>query len=209
MQSVSLKEAELTCRRLELEAKESAERAARAEAERDAARHEAMMAKLQIEWVVNTRAQVESELTRVQRALAVMENTRLKAKSERGVAQEALAVGREACSKAEEENSRLADERLALVMEFGTIKDDFAAFQEEAVTNRETMEAELDASDDTLFNYIWLWMLRFYAQHMWEQASDPGWNARSFSPVNSRVLCQPSLPPKHLVSHSSPKSSCC
>ena len=37
MQSASLKEAELACRRLELEAKESAERAARAEAER--ARH--------------------------------------------------------------------------------------------------------------------------------------------------------------------------
>ena len=47
-QSASLKEAQLTWRCLELEAKESAERAARAEAERDAARHEAVMAKLQI-----------------------------------------------------------------------------------------------------------------------------------------------------------------
>ena len=65
MQSSSLKEAELACRRLELEAKESAERAARAEAERDAARHEAVMAKLEIEGAVNTRAQVDSELTRV------------------------------------------------------------------------------------------------------------------------------------------------
>ena len=46
MQSASLKEAELACRRLELEAKESAERAAWAEAERDVARHEAAMAKL-------------------------------------------------------------------------------------------------------------------------------------------------------------------
>ena len=44
--SASLKEAELTCRRLELEAKESAERASRAEAERDAVCHEAAMAKL-------------------------------------------------------------------------------------------------------------------------------------------------------------------
>ena len=34
MQSASLKKAELACRRLELEAKKSAERAARAEAER-------------------------------------------------------------------------------------------------------------------------------------------------------------------------------
>ena len=48
MQGASLKEAESTCHRLELEAKESVERAARAEAERDAARHEAMMAKLEI-----------------------------------------------------------------------------------------------------------------------------------------------------------------
>ena len=36
MQSASLKQAELACRRLELEARESAERAARAEAERAA-----------------------------------------------------------------------------------------------------------------------------------------------------------------------------
>ena len=85
-QSASLKEAELMCRRLELEAKESAERAAQAEAERDAGRHEAAMAKLQIEGAVNTRTQVESELSRVQRALAVAENARLKAESERGVA---------------------------------------------------------------------------------------------------------------------------
>ena len=126
-QSASLKEAELMCRDLELEAKESVEKAAQVEAERDAARHEAAMAKLQIEGAVNTRAQVESELSRVQRALAVAENARLKAEFERGVAQEALAVAGEACRKAEDENSRLADERLALVMELGTIKDDFTA----------------------------------------------------------------------------------
>ena len=143
----------MTCRRLELELKESAERAAQAEAERDAARHEATMAKLQIEGAVNTRAQVESELSRVQRALTVVENPRLRVESEHGVAQEALAVAGEACRKAEEENSRLADERLALVMELGTIKDDFAAFREKVVADRETMEAEFDASGDTLFNY--------------------------------------------------------
>ena len=45
-QSASLKEAELTWRRLELEAKESTERATREEAERDVAHHEATMAKL-------------------------------------------------------------------------------------------------------------------------------------------------------------------
>ena len=59
MQSASLKRAELACHRLELEAKESAERAARAKAERDAACHEAVMAKLETEEAVNTRAQME------------------------------------------------------------------------------------------------------------------------------------------------------
>ena len=56
MQSASLKEAELACRRLELEAKESAKRVARAKAERDAAHHEETMAKLEIEGAINTRA---------------------------------------------------------------------------------------------------------------------------------------------------------
>ena len=65
MHSASLKKAELACRRLELEAREPVERAARAEAERDTARHEAAMAKLTTEGTVNTRAQIESELARV------------------------------------------------------------------------------------------------------------------------------------------------
>ena len=54
MQSASLKKAELACRCLEMEAKESAERAAWAKAERDVACHEATMAKLVIEGAVNT-----------------------------------------------------------------------------------------------------------------------------------------------------------
>ena len=62
MKNASLKKAELACRRLELEARESAERAARAEAGRDAAFHEVAMAKLATEGAVNTRAQIESEL---------------------------------------------------------------------------------------------------------------------------------------------------
>ena len=38
-------------------------------------------------------------------------------------------------------------------MELGTIKDDFAAFREKAVADRETMEAKFNASGDMLFNY--------------------------------------------------------
>ena len=53
MQSASLKEAELACHQLELEAKESVERAARVEEKRDTARHEAAMAKLEIEGAIN------------------------------------------------------------------------------------------------------------------------------------------------------------
>ena len=74
MQSASLKKAELACRRLELEAKESIKRASRAKAERDAACHEAAMAKLATEGAVNARALIESELARVQRALALAED---------------------------------------------------------------------------------------------------------------------------------------
>ena len=49
LQSASLKKSELACGRLELEARESAERVARAKVERDAACHEAAMAKLATE----------------------------------------------------------------------------------------------------------------------------------------------------------------
>ena len=64
-----------------------------------------------------------------------------------------MALAGEACRKAKKGNDHLTDERLALIMELGTIKDDFVAFQEKAVADRETMEAEFDASGDTLFNY--------------------------------------------------------
>ena len=75
MHSASLKKDELACRRLELKVTESTERAARAEAERDEACHEAAMAKLVTEGAVNTQAQIESELARVQRAFALAENS--------------------------------------------------------------------------------------------------------------------------------------
>ena len=141
----------MACRHLELEAKESAERAA--QAERDTTCHEAAMAKLETEGAVNARAHMESELARVQRALAVAESDRLRAESEHGVVQEALSMAGEACTKAEEENSHLTNERLSLIMELGTIKDVFVAFRKNVVADREAMEAEFDASDDMLFNY--------------------------------------------------------
>ena len=153
MHSASLKQAELACRRLELEAKESAERAARAEAERDVVLHKAAMAKLSSEGALSTRAQVETELARVQRALGLAEEARRKAEFDRGVAQEVLTATGEACKKAEEENSRLAEEKLALIIELGAVKDDFTAFREKAATEKEMMEAAFDSSGDTIFNY--------------------------------------------------------
>ena len=82
-----------------------------------------------------------------------MESARLKAESEREVSHKALSLAGEACMKAEEENSPLTDERLSLILELGTIKDDFAALREKVVADKEAMEAEFDASCDTLFNY--------------------------------------------------------
>ena len=96
---------------------------------------------------------MESELTRVQLALAVAESARLKVESEREAAQKALSLPGEACIKAEEENNRLTDEWLSLILELGTIKVDLAALREKAVADREAMEAEFDARGDTLFNY--------------------------------------------------------
>ena len=47
----------------------------------------------------------------------------------------------------------MADEKLALVIELGALKDDFDTFREKAAADREAMEAEFDSSGDTLFNY--------------------------------------------------------
>ena len=64
-----------------------------------------------------------------------------------------MATAEEACKKAEEENGHLADKKLALVIELGALKDDFAAFREKVAADRESMEAEFDSSGDTLINY--------------------------------------------------------
>ena len=146
MHSASLKKFELACRCLELEARESVERATRAEAERDMARHEAAMAKLVAEGAINTWAQLESELARVQSALVLAKEARRRAEFEHGAAQKAL-------KKAEEENDHLADEKVALIIELGALKDDFTTFRDKAAADREAIEVEFDSNRDTLFNY--------------------------------------------------------
>ena len=53
-----------------------------AEAERDAARHEASMAKLDAKEAGSARTQMESELAKVQHALVALEDAQHKGKSE-------------------------------------------------------------------------------------------------------------------------------
>ena len=67
---------------MESEAREVVERAVHAEAERDAAHHEVVMARLEIEAEGSAWAQVESELARVQRTLAALEDAWRKVESE-------------------------------------------------------------------------------------------------------------------------------
>ena len=63
--SDSLAEAESSSRRLANEAKESIEKIARAEAGRNAALHDALMARMDVDAAGSARAKVESELARV------------------------------------------------------------------------------------------------------------------------------------------------
>ena len=93
-----------------METREAVERAVRAEVERDAARHEVAIARLEIEAAGGARAQMESELARVQRTLAASEDVRQKVESELDEAQQALVTFGKAWRKAEEEASRLTDE---------------------------------------------------------------------------------------------------
>ena len=149
----SLKEVQLIAQRWELEAKEAADREARGEAKRDAARHETVMVRLETEAAGNAWAQVELELSRVQCALTTADGGRLKAKSELDTARQALDATKEAYRRAEEVNSRLTDERLSLLMELGAIKEDFAAFRAKSSSKKSTLEAEFDASSDVIFDY--------------------------------------------------------
>ena len=80
--SASLMEMEASSQCWESEANEAIKRVVRAEAERDVARHEATMARLDVEVVGSGRAQGESELAKVQHALAALEDARQKGEFE-------------------------------------------------------------------------------------------------------------------------------
>ena len=111
------------------------------------------MACLEADAASSARAHMEYELTRVQCALTTSKGVRLKAESELDSVQQVLAAAKEACRKAKEEICRLTNERLSLIMELEPGKEELAAFQAKAATDRKTMEEEFDASSDVIFNY--------------------------------------------------------
>ena len=132
MLSASLAKAESSSRRWENEAKGSFERMSRAKAERDATRHDAFMAHMVADAAGSARAKVESELARVQNALAV------------------AAVAR---WKADDKVSRLIDERVSLILELGTCKDEMSSIRAEALKENEALREAYEEGFDVIFNY--------------------------------------------------------
>ena len=130
--SASFAEAESSLRRWENEAKGSVESMAQVEVERDVARHDASMARMDADVAGSARVKVESELAWVQNALAVVEEGR---------------------RKAEDEASHLADERVSLLLELGTCKDEVFAIQAEALKEKKTIEEAYEEGFDVIFNY--------------------------------------------------------
>ena len=125
----------------------------RAEAEIDAARHKASMAKLDAEAVGNARAQVESKLVRVQHALAALEEAQQKKVSKLSGAQRSLAASKEGRRKVEDEANSLADERVSLILELVVSKDELAGVRAEAAKEKKAAEKAFDAGFDVIFNY--------------------------------------------------------
>ena len=105
---------------------------ARAKAERDTAHHEALMACMDANAAGSARVKVESELARVQNALAVIEEARQKAK---------------------DEDNRLAVEQVSLLLELGTSKDEVSALQALALKEKKALEEAYKEDFDMIFNY--------------------------------------------------------
>ena len=103
----------------EKEAKEDVEKVSQAKAEKDSARHEASMARMDADAAGSARMQVESELVRVQNALAVSEEARRKAK---------------------DEASCLAVKPVSLLLELETSMDEVSAFRAQALKEKKALE---------------------------------------------------------------------
>ena len=105
---------------------------ARAEAERDAAHYDASMARMDADVAGSAKAKVESELARVQNALAVAEEAR---------------------RKVEEEASCLDDERVSLLLELGSCKDELFTIRAEALKEKKAMEEAYEEGFNVILNY--------------------------------------------------------
>ena len=130
--SASLAEEESRSRRWEKEAEEGVEKVARVEVKRDAARHEASMARMDADAAGSARAKVESKLARVQNALAISEEAR---------------------QKAEDEASHLAVERVSMLLELGSNKDEVSALHTRALKEKKALEEAYEEGFDVIFNY--------------------------------------------------------
>ena len=132
MLSASLAEAKSNSRCWENEARESVERMARAEVERDVARYDALMARMDADAVRNARARVEFELARVQNSLAAVEEAR---------------------RMADDKVSRLIDEQVSLLLELGTCKNEISSIRAEALRENEVLREAYEEGFNVIFNY--------------------------------------------------------
>ena len=55
--------------------------------------------------------------------------------------------------KVEDDNCRLTNERLSLIMELEASKDELSAFQAKVTMEKKAMDEEFDASGEVIFNY--------------------------------------------------------
>ena len=90
------------------------------------------MARMDVDAAGSVRAKVESELARVQNALAVTKEARRKAK---------------------DEARRLAEERVSLLPELGTCTDEASAIRVEALKEKEALREAYKEGFDVIFNY--------------------------------------------------------
>ena len=102
------------------------------EAERDTARHDASMARMDADAVGSSKAKVEFDLGKVQNALVVVEEARW---------------------KAEDEASCLAVEWVSLLLELGTSKHEVSALQAHTHKEKEALREAYKEGFDVIFNY--------------------------------------------------------
>ena len=109
-----------------------------------------------------------------------------------------MVAAEEALRKAEEENGRLTDERLSLLMELGATNDDFVAFREKTSAEKTAMEAEFDASSDVIFNYGY-GCCTFAHNICGSEPLIPSGMPDTSTPLTPKFFCEPSMPPKFFI----------